>query len=104
MMEEGIKYHTGDVDKILDTPIFLKSDLHNGIQLVDSIAYLLNRYARKVLERKETSIFDSLSEYFLFILSPLFYQGVPKNNSSQGIKFFPNNGPSEFYNPFKEQV
>ena len=104
MMDEGIKYHTGDVDKVLDTPIFLKSELHNGIQIVDSIAYLISRYTRKVLEGKKTSIYDNLSDSFLNSLGSLFYQGIPKNNSSQGIKFFPDHGPSEFYKVFERSA
>ena len=100
MMEEGIKYKTGDVDRVLDTPIFLKSELHNGIQLVDSIAYLIGRYTRKVLNGEGSSVFDGLSDFFLFILGPKFYRGIPLKNSSKGIKFFPSNAPSKFFNVF----
>ena len=100
MMEEGIKYKTGDVDRVLDTPIFLKSDLHNGIQLVDSIAYLIGRYTRKVLDEGGSTLFDDLSDFFLVSLGPKFYRGIPLKNSSKGIKFFPSNAPSKFFNVF----
>jgi len=101
MMEEGIKYKTGDVDRVLDTPIFLKSELHNGIQLVDSIAYLIGRYTRKVLDGKGSTLFDDLSDFFLFSLGSKFYRGVPLNNSSQGIKFFPSHAPAKFFDAFR---
>ena len=100
MMEEGIKFKTGDVDKVLDTAIFLKSELHNGIQMVDSIAYLIGRYTRKVLEGECSTLFDDLSNYFLFVLGPKFYRGVPSNNSYKGIKFFTSYPPSEFFDVF----
>ena len=100
MMEEGIKYKTGDVDRVLDTPIFLKSELNNGIQLTDSIAYLIGRYTRKVLDGEGSTLFDDLSDFFLFSLGSKFYRGVPLNNSSQGIRFFPSNAPSKFFDVF----
>ena len=100
MMEEGIKYKTGDVDKVLDTPIFLNSELHNGIQIVDSIAYLIGRYTRKVLDGKGSTLFDNLSDYFLFKLGPRFYGGVPSSQSNKGIKFFPSIAPSNYFNVF----
>ncbi len=101
MMEEGIKYKTGDVDRVLDTPIFLKSELHNGIQLVDSIAYLIGRYTRKILDGNGSTLFDNLSNFFLFSLGSKFYRGVPLKNSSQGIKFFPSQAPLEFFDVFR---
>jgi hypothetical protein len=100
MMEEGIKYKTGDVDKVLDTPFFLKSKLHNGIQIVDSIAYLIGRYTRKVLDGEGSTLFDDLSDYFLFSLGSRFYGGIPSNNSNRGIKFFPSYTPSRFFDVF----
>jgi len=100
MMEEGIKYKTGDVDKVLDTPIFLNSELHNGIQIVDSIAYLIERYTRKVLDGKGSTLFDNLSDYFLLKLGPRFYGGVPSSKSNKGIKFFPSNAPPNYFNAF----
>ena len=102
MMEEGIKYKTGIVDKVLDTPIFLKSELHNGIQLVDSVSYLIGRYTRKVLDGQSSTLFDDLSDYFLFSLVSKFYGGIPSNNSNKGIKFFPSYAPSKFFNVFKD--
>ena len=100
MMDDGIKYKTGDVDRVLDTPIFLSSELHNGIQIVDSIAYLIGRYTRKVLDGEGSTLFDDLSGFFLFSLGPKFYRGIPLNNSSQGIKFFPSHAPSMFFDVF----
>ncbi|KKN26012.1 hypothetical protein LCGC14_0879000 [marine sediment metagenome] len=102
MMEEGIKYKIGVVDKVLDTPIFLKSELHNDIQLVDSIAYLIGRYIRKVLDGHGSTLFDDLSDYFLLSLVSRFYGGVPSKNLSKGIKFFPSYAPSKFFNVFKD--
>ena len=32
MRERGVKYNSKDVDRILDTPMFVRSELHNGIQ------------------------------------------------------------------------
>ncbi len=100
MMEEGIKYKTGDVDRVLDTPIFLNSELHNGIQIVDSIAYLIGRYTRKVLDGKGSTLFDDLSNYFLFSLGSRFYGGIPSSNLNKGIKFFPSYAPSMFFDVF----
>ena len=100
MMDDGIKYKTGDVDRVLDTPIFLKSELHNGIQIVDSIAYLIGRYTRKFFDGEGSTLFDDLSDFFLFSLGSKFYRGIPLNNSSQGIKFFPSHAPSKFFDVF----
>jgi hypothetical protein len=100
MMEEGIKYKTGDVDRVLDTPIFLNSELHNGVQIVDSIAYLIGRYTRKVLDGEGSTLFDDLSEYFLFSLGSKFCGGIPSSNSNKGIKFFPSSAPSRFFDVF----
>ena len=100
MMEEGINYKTGDVDRVLDTPIFLKSELNNGIQIVDSIAYLIGRYTRKILDGTGSTLFDDLSDFFLFSLGPKFYRGVPLDNSSQGIKFFPSHAHKKIFKIF----
>ncbi|GAH30679.1 unnamed protein product, partial [marine sediment metagenome] len=45
--------HSNIIDELLsglDTPIILKSELHNGIQIVDSVAFLIHRYTRKKLD------------------------------------------------------
>jgi len=102
MMEFGIKYNTRDVDRILDTPIFLKSELHNGIQIVDSVAYLIGRYTRKVLDGTTSILFDKLSNKFLFKLTSRFY-GEPSSIEDKGIKFFPSNyrPPPNYWDVFK---
>ena len=43
---------------------------------------------------------NSLSDFFLFSLGSKFYRGIPLNNSSQGIKFFPSHAPSKFFDVF----
>jgi len=101
MMEKGVKYQTGDVDRILDTPIFLDSKLHNGIQIVDSIAYLIRRYTRKIIDKKGSSLFDELSNIFLYNLRYLFYGGE-SNINSNGIKFFPSSAPTNYWDVFEE--
>lgn len=80
--------------------VVLNSELHNGIQMVDSIAYLIGRYTRRVLDREGSTLFDGLSDYFLFSLGSRFYGGIPSSNSNRGIKFFPSYAPSRFFDVF----
>ena len=104
MMERGIKYSSIDVDRVLDTPIFLKSELHNGIQLVDSLAFLIHRYTRKKIEGKDFILFDELSDEFIYNLTWKFYGGVPSSNNESGLKFFPSNykPPSTYWDAFSK--
>lgn len=101
MMELEDKYKSGNVNRILDTPIFLKSEFHNGIQIVDSVAYLIGRYTSKVLDGGLSTLFDELSDEFITNLAPLFY-GSPSSIENKGIKFFPSfKAPSNYWNSFK---
>ena len=104
MMELGIKYNTKDVDRVLDTPIFLKSELHNGIQIVDSVAFLIQRYTRNKLEKIGSTLFDELCDELISNLTWKFYGGAPSSNNESGLKFFPSNYkvPSEFWEAFSD--
>lgn len=104
MMERGIKYNTIDVDRVLDTPIFLKSEFHNGIQIVDSVAFLIHRYTRKKLEGNVFTLFDELSDDFIFNLTWNFYGGAPSSNNESGLKFFPSNyiPPTTYWDAFSK--
>ena len=53
-----------------------------------------------MLDGEGSTLFDDLSNYFLFVLGPKFYRGVPSINSYKGIKFFPSYPPSEFFDVF----
>lgn len=104
MMELGVKYNIQDVDRVLDTPIFLDSIFHNGIQIVDSIAFLIHRYTRKKLEGNTNTLFDELSDNFIFNLTWKFYGGVPSRNNESGLKFFPSTytAPSSYWDGFSK--
>ncbi len=104
MMELGVKYNTIDVDRVLDTPIILKSELHNGIQIVDSVAFLIHRYTRKKLEGNISTLFDELSDEFVLSLAWKFYGGAPSSNNESGLKFFPSNysPPSAYWDAFSK--
>jgi len=98
MMELGVKYSNIDVDRVLDTPIILKSEFHNGIQIVDSVAFLIHRYTRKKLEGNVFALFDELSDEFISNLTWKFCGGAPSSFNESGLKFFPSNyTPSSSY-------
>ncbi len=104
IMELGIKYNSIDVDRVLDTPIFLKSELHNGIQIVDSVSFLIHRYTRKKLEQVGNTLFDELCDDLISNLKWKFHGGAPSSNNESGLKIFPSNymPPSEYWEAFSE--
>lgn len=73
---------------IIETPFFVSSRFHNGIQLADSIAYLLRRYVRKVLNINPDSYFNKYCVPLMKYISPLF-DGYPILVNNIGIKIFP---------------
>ena len=103
-MMEVVNYKIYGVKNILDTPLFLNSKFHNGIQIVDSIAFLVNNYTKKKLENNRLSLFDTLSDDFMYDLTWKFYGGIPSYSNQSGLKIFPSNftPPIGFWEVFQE--
>ena len=76
----------------------------NKVFIHDSIAFLIHRYTRKKLECNTNTLFDELSDYFIFNLTRKFYGGTPLSNNESGLKFFPSNynPPSSFWDAFSK--
>ena len=68
-----------NIENILETPLFVNSNLTSMIQIADLCAYSIRRY----LENNETELFDFI-----------FQRADTKNNKRVGIRHFPGSGCS----------
>jgi len=88
-------------ENIVNSPFILTSELHNGVQIVDAVVYLLRWYTRKMFKVNPKAFFHQYSEDFLRLIVDKF-QEYP-NIRSNTIKYFPTNTtvPKHFWNIFQ---
>ena len=110
-IESYMKYGTGVgweeyPERVIETPFIVKSNIHNGVQLVDAIAYLIRRYTGKCLGINPDSFFNKNCDYFMKQIVKNFYGYMYnlkyQNVNEKGIKFFPNSTkiPINFWDVF----
>lgn len=95
-VEEFIKFGTGhgwkeSITQVIETPFFVDSRIHNGVQLADAIAYLIRRYTFKYLNRNPSAFFNQYVDDLMKKIIHLFYRGTSIAQIVQGnsIKIFP---------------
>ncbi|MEE9379510.1 MAG: DUF3800 domain-containing protein [Candidatus Lokiarchaeia archaeon] len=88
-------------ENILISLFIVNSELHNGVQIVDAVVYLLRWYIRKIFNVNPTAFFHQYSEEFLKLIVEKFHE-YPYIGSNT-IKFFPTNTsvPEHFWDRFK---
>ena len=88
-------------ENIIVSPFIVNSELHNGVQIVDAVVYLLRWYIRKIYKVNPSAFFHQYSEEFLRLIIEKFHE-YP-NFGSNTIKFFPTNTsvPEHFWDIFK---
>ena len=77
--------------QVIETPFFVDSHIHNGIQIADAISYLLRRHTYRCLERNPNAFFNKYSDEFMKKINQLFYRGTSSSKvvKGNGIKIFP---------------
>ena len=88
-------------ENIVNSPFIVSSELHNGVQIVDAVVYLLRLYIRKMFDINPTAFFHKYSEEFLRIIVAKFHE-YP-NLGPNTIKFFPStiHVPEHFWSIFR---
>ncbi|MCK4380889.1 MAG: DUF3800 domain-containing protein [Candidatus Lokiarchaeota archaeon] len=88
-------------ENIIISPFIVSSELHNGVQIVDVVVYLLRWYTRKMFNINPTAFFHQYSEGLLELVVQKFHE-YP-NLGSNTIRFFPTNTdvPEPFWNIFR---
>lgn len=89
-------------ERIINFPFIVDSEVYNGLQIVDAVAYLLRWYLRKVYKVNPNAFFHKYSENLMKTIAPKFH-GFP-NITTDTIKIFPTDVgkvPIEFWNAFK---
>lgn len=88
-------------ENIIISPFIVSSELHNGVQIADTIVYLLRWYTRKMFSINPTAFFHQYSEDLLKIIIQKFHE-YP-NLGFNTIRFFPTNNdvPEHFWNIFR---
>jgi len=88
-------------ENIIISPFIVSSELHDGVQIVDVVVYLLRWYTRKIFNINPTAFFHQYSEEFLKLIVDKFHE-YPFIGSNT-IKFFPTNTdvPEQFWNIFR---
>ncbi len=88
-------------ENIITSPFIVNSELHNGVQIVDAVVYLLRWYTRKIFNVNPSAFFHQYSEEILKLIVDKFHE-YPYIGSNT-IKFFPTNVyvPEHFWDIFK---
>lgn len=88
-------------DNIINSPFIVSSELHNGVQIVDAVVYLIRWYTRKIYSINPNAFFHLYSEEFMNLIKKKFYR-FP-HISQNTIKFFPPSTliPAGFWDIFK---
>jgi len=76
---------------VIETPFFVDSHIHNGVQIADAAAYLIRRYTFHCLNRNPDAFFNKYCLKFMRKISKIFYGGTSKHKHvfNRGIKIFP---------------
>lgn len=88
-------------ENIIVSPFIVNSKLHNGVQIVDAVVYLIRWYLRKIFKVNPSAFFHQYSEEFVKLIIEKFHE-YP-NIGTNTIKFFPTTTsvPEFFWNIFK---
>ncbi len=99
-IQEFVEFGTGHGWKeyptqVIETPFFVDSHIHSGIQIADALSYLLRRHTYKCLERNPNAFFNQYSDEFMRKINHLFYRGTSSAQvvMGNGIKIFPHKYP-----------
>ncbi len=99
-IQEFVEFGTGHGWKeyptqVIETPFFVDSHIHSGIQIADALSYLLRRHTYKYLERNPNAFFNKYSDEFMKKINHLFYRGTSSAQvvMGNGIKIFPHKYP-----------
>ena len=76
-------------ENIIVSPFIVNSELHNGVQIVDVVVYLLRWYTRKIFNLNPSAFFHKYSEELLKLIIEKFHE-YPYIGTNT-IKFFPTN-------------
>ena len=75
--------------QVIETPFFVDSHVHNGVQLADAIGYLIRRHIFNSLDRNPKAFFNKYCDNFITKIKHLFYRSKSNQLNNVGIKIFP---------------
>ncbi|WP_457558660.1 DUF3800 domain-containing protein [Candidatus Harpocratesius sp.] len=79
------------ISSIIETPFFVSSGVHNGVQFLDATAFLVRRYIHKYITEKSSSYWDKNIDNFFKKIANLFYRDENNRVCENGLKIYPMN-------------
>ena len=79
------------ISSIIETPFFVSSTVHNGVQFSDATAFLVRRYLHKNIVEETTSYWDQNVDKYFEKIAKLFYRDESNRVCENGLKIYPKN-------------
>jgi len=79
------------ISSIIETPFFISSAVHNGVQFSDATVFLVRRYLRKNIMGETKSYWDQNVEKYFKKIAKLFFRDKNNRVCENGLKIYPRN-------------
>ncbi len=78
------------ISSIIETPFFVSSNVHNGVQFSDATAFIVRRLIRKNIAGETPSYWDKNVDKYFKKIAKLFYRDKNNRICENGLKIYPN--------------